>query len=215
MRSVVVLGLGRFGSALAVELTRLGVEVLGVDQDETVVQDHDGRLTHVVRADITREEVHSQLGVRDADRLVVAVGGRLEASVLACSHLLRAGVEDLWAKAESADHAQILDQLGVAHVIKPQHETGQRVAHRIADRAEEWVTYGRGFAMGLFPVPNRLLHRTAADARIAERFDVRLIARCPAGRDWEYVSLQTTFNPGDQLIVAGQEANLERFGRLD
>ena len=67
MRSVVVLGLGRFGSALAVELTCLGVEVLGVDQDETVVQDHDGRLTHVVRADITREEVHSQQGGQQID----------------------------------------------------------------------------------------------------------------------------------------------------
>lgn len=213
VRIAAVLGLGRFGSALATELATMGVEVLGVDADADVVQEHDRHLTHVVRADASRADVLEQLGVADADRVVVAVGGHLEVSVLACSHLLRMGVPDVWAKAESEAHAQILDQLRVPHVVRPERETGMRVAHRIVDRAEDWVDYGHDLTMGRFLTPPFLLHRTAADAHVADRFGVRLIARRSAGKAWEYVTPQMHFLPDDQLIVAGTARELERFGR--
>lgn len=215
MHGAAVLGLGRIGSALALELESLGVEVLGIDIDEQRVQEHDPLLTAAVRADISRREVLDQLGVAEADRVVVAVGGHLEASVLTCSHLLRAGVEDLWAKAESADHAQILEQLGVRHVIRTQQAMGVRVAHRLVDSVEDWTDYGHDFQMGRFAVPDALLHRTVAASRIADRWALRIIARC--GRSttgWEYVTPQTVLEPGDELIVAGSARDLQAFGRL-
>ena len=215
VRTAAVLGLGRFGSALATQLEELGVEVLGVDADPTTVQDHATALTHVVRSDASRADALDQLGVAEADRVIVAVGGRLEVSILACSHLLRIGVKDLWAKADSDAHAQILRQLGVPHVVKPERETGVRVAHRITDRAEDWVDYGGGLVMGRFWVPTWLLHRTAADARVADRFDVRVLMRRGPGEDWSYVTPQTRFVPDDEVIVAGAPQKVERFGRAD
>lgn len=215
VHGAVVLGLGRFGSALAVELEALGVEVLGVDSDEQTVQEHDPVLTAAVRADVSRREVLEQLGVAEADRIVVAVGGNLEASVLTCSHLLQTGAADIWAKAESADHAQILEQLGVRHVIRTQQAMGVRIAHRLVDSVEDWVDYGQDFQMGRFAVPDEMLHQTVAGSRIADRMGLRIIAR--SGRStggWEYVTPQTVLAPGDHLIVAGAARDLQAFGRL-
>ena len=84
MRGAAVLGLGRFGSALATELERLGVEVLGIDADEDTVQRHDPLLTAAVRADVSRAEVLDQLGVTQADR---GGGGRGRASRDECAGL--------------------------------------------------------------------------------------------------------------------------------
>ena len=96
---VVVLGLGRFGKSLALELVAEGVEVLGVDSDSGIVQGLAGRLTHVVEADTTNEEAMRQLGVADFGRAVIGVGNDLEASILSASVVIGLGVRDVWAKA--------------------------------------------------------------------------------------------------------------------
>lgn len=212
IETVAVLGLGRFGKALALELEAQGVEVLGVDMDEEVIQELSAPLSYAVRADISRAEVLDQLGVSDADRVVVAAAGRIETNILACSYLLRSGVRDLWAKADSDAHSLILEQLGVHHVIAPEKAMGKRVAHLLAGEAHDWVDYGHGFAMGRFEIPVALMHKTAADAGIERDTGLRLIARFVAGKNWEYATPQTVFEPGDEIIVSGSIKALEDFG---
>ena len=130
---VVVVGLGRFGKSLALELVHQGTEVLGVDGDPRVVQSLAGRLTHVVEADATNEEAMRQLGVHELGRAVVGVGTDLEASILAASVVLNLGVPEVWAKAISLAHARILTQIGVHHVVRPEHDMGKRVAHLVQE----------------------------------------------------------------------------------
>ena len=86
--SVAVIGLGRFGGSLALELEEQGTEVLGIDSNEEIVQSYNGLLTHVVRADSTKEAVLRQLSVHEFDRVVVGIGTDLEASILTTSRLL-------------------------------------------------------------------------------------------------------------------------------
>ncbi|KPC67981.1 potassium transporter, partial [Streptomyces sp. NRRL WC-3753] len=111
--SVVVIGLGRFGRALALELVDEDTEVLGIDESAEVVQALSGHLTHAVRADSTKEDALRQLGVHEFDRAVVAIGTDLEASILTASLLISFGIENVWAKAISEAHGRILTQLGV------------------------------------------------------------------------------------------------------
>ena len=214
VRSVAVLGLGRFGTALATGLAEMNVDVLGVDLDEHTVHEMDRVLTRCVRADVSRREVLEQLDVASTDVVVVAIGEDLGASVLTCSHLLRMGVQHLWAKAESDAHQQILEQMAVPHVLMPQRVVGARLAHTLVDRAEDWVDYGRGFHTAVFDAPEALFHRTAADAGIRQTYDVRIIARATRAGDWEYVTPQTVFAPQDRLIVAGKRDQLHAFGNL-
>ncbi|SFJ91693.1 potassium channel family protein [Streptomyces pini] len=117
--SVVVIGLGRFGSALALELADEDTEVLGIDHRAEAVQGLSGSLTHVVRADSTKEEVLRQLGVHEFERAVVGIGTDLEASILTASLLVSFGIPNVWAKAISEPHGRILTQLGVQHASTP------------------------------------------------------------------------------------------------
>lgn len=105
---VVVLGLGRFGSSLALELASRGTEVLGIDTNPKIVDELAGRLTNVATADCTDSEALRQLGVPDFQRAVVAIGTDLEASVLATVLLTDLGIPHIWAKALNRRHAEIL-----------------------------------------------------------------------------------------------------------
>ena len=96
--SILVLGLGRFGGAIAETLTELGREVLAVDADHKIVQSYAGRLTHVVEADTTSEEALRQIGAGEFDCAVVGIGTNIEASILTTSVLVDLGVSTIWAR---------------------------------------------------------------------------------------------------------------------
>ena len=123
--SVAVIGLGRFGSSLALELMAGGTDVLGIDVDEDLVQALNGQLTQVVRADSTKEEALRQLAVDEFDRVVVAIGDDISASILTCSVLLSLKIPVIWAKVGDDRHGLILEQLGVHHVIYPEKDMGR------------------------------------------------------------------------------------------
>ena len=144
---VAVIGLGRFGKSLALELSDEGVEVLGIDNDHKVVQSLAGRLTHVVEADTTDEEAMRQLSLHEFTRAVIGIGNDLEASILSASVLLKLGVRDIWAKAISESHARILSQIGVHHVVRPEHDMGKRVAHLVRGRMLDYIEFDDGYAI--------------------------------------------------------------------
>ena len=178
--SVVVIGLGRFGSALALELMATGVEVLGIDGNEEIVQAHNGLLTHVVRADATKEETLRQLSVPDFDRVVVAIGTDIQASILTASLLLRLGIPSVWAKAVSDPHGVILEQLGVHHIIYPEKDMGKRVAHLVRGAMDDYIDIGEDFALVKTTPPevdSRSPARRAEGARRARGHRHRLPSR--------------------------------------
>ena len=122
--AVVVIGLGRFGGAVALSLAELGHEVLGIDESADIVQSWADRLTHVVQADTTDSETLRRLGVREFSRAVVAIGTDIEASVLTVLALTDLGVPDIWAKALEPKHGRILERTGAHHVIYPEADIG-------------------------------------------------------------------------------------------
>ena len=153
--TVVVVGLGRLGKSLALELMEQGTEVLGIDADRRIVQSLAGRLTHVVEADSTNEDAMRQLSVAEFDRAVIGVGNDLEASILSASVALGLGVEQVWAKAISHAHARILTQIGVHHVVRPEHDMGKRVAHLVNGRMLDYIEIDEGYAIVKTRPPRR------------------------------------------------------------
>src|SRR5688572_14438306 len=131
-RQVAVLGLGRFGSALARELARLGHDVLAVDSDERRVEELAAEVTHAAQADITDQEALQDLGLADFDTVIVAVSGQLEVSVLTTALLKRLGVRRIVSKAATDLHGSILQEVGAHRVVFPERDTGVRLAHSFA-----------------------------------------------------------------------------------
>lgn len=212
--AVVVIGLGRFGGALALELEAAGTEVLGIDSDEEVVQSFNGLLTHVVRADSTKEEVLRQLSVHEFDRAVVGIGSDLEASILTTSHLLRFKKPTIWAKAVSPAHGQILEQLGVEHVIRPEQDMGRRVAHLVRGSMLDYVEFADGFAMVKTSPPREVLGMSLGETGMRARHHVTVVAVKHPGADWGHTTLDTVLSEDDEIIVAGSTSATEKFAAL-
>jgi trk system potassium uptake protein TrkA len=209
--TVAVIGLGRFGAALALELEEAGTEVLGIDNDEDVVQSYNGLLTHVVRADTTKEEALRQLSLPEFDRVVVGIGADLEASILTTSILLRFERPTIWAKAISEAHAQILSQLGVERVIRPEHDMGKRVAHLVRGTMLDYVEFEDNFAMVKTRPPREYWNRELGTTGLREKYGVTVVAVKRKGGEWDYTTTQTTLYDDDEIIVAGPTAKAEFF----
>lgn len=209
--SVVVVGLGRFGQALAVELASAGVDVLGIDTDEEIVQSLGGVLTNVVRADATKEEVLRQLSVPDFSHAVVAIGSSVEASILVSSWLLRFEVENVWAKAINDPHGQILTQLGVQHVVYPEADMGRRTAHLLRGSIADYQDIGGGFAMVTAPAPPSMVGKPLDKVGFRKKHNLNVVAvRQPDGT-WDHATGETILNWNDTVIVIGPSAVAERF----
>tara|TARA_B100000749_G_scaffold5554_1_gene4506 strand:+ start:1963 stop:2610 length:648 start_codon:yes stop_codon:yes gene_type:complete len=214
VQSVAVIGLGRFGSALALELMSSGAEVLGVDESEEIVQSLNGKLTHVVQADSTKEDVLRQLAVPEFDRVVVAIGSDIQASILTTSLLLRFGISNLWAKAVSEQHGMILEQLGVPHVIYPEKDMGRRVAHLVRGSMRDFLEIGDGFALVTTTPPERFVGVPLRDLEIRSKWGVTVTAVKPADLPWEYTTADTVLRLDDLIIVAGATRRAEAFSQL-
>jgi trk system potassium uptake protein TrkA len=213
-QGVVVVGLGRFGRSLALELTKEGVEVLGVDSDPRVVRSLAGRLTHVVEADSTDLEAMRELGVAEFDRAVVGVGTNLEASILSASVVLELGVRHVWAKAISQSHARILDQIGVHHVVRPEHDMGKRVAHLVTGRMIEYIEFDDGYAFAKTKPPRALIGRSLGGFGVRQEYGVTVVGVKAYGEDFTYATPSTVLREGAEIIVSGPKDKVERFSAL-
>ncbi len=130
-KNVAVIGLGRFGEAVALRLVALGHEVVGIDGNAEIVQKLADDLPHVVQADSTDAEALMALGVNEVDFAVVAIGASLEGSVLSVLALQELGVKMIWAKASTQQHGLILERLGVTNVVFPEADMGRAMAEQI------------------------------------------------------------------------------------
>lgn len=212
--AVVVIGLGRFGSALAIELMNSGTEVLGIDGDEEIVQAHNGLLTHVVRADSTKEETLRQLSVADFSSVVVAIGSDIQASILTASLLLKLGIPNIWAKAVSEQHGEILEQLGVGHVVYPEKEMGKRVAHLVRGVMQDYIEIGENFALVKTTPPKDLIGVPLGKSRVRATHGVTVTAFNRPGVGWSYTTLDTVLEPDDVILIAGESRRVEAFSLL-
>jgi trk system potassium uptake protein TrkA len=130
-KSLAVIGLGRFGEAVALRLVQLGHEVIGIDENAEVVQKLADDLPHVVQADSTEADALRVLGVNEVDCAVVAIGASLEGSVLSVLALQELGVRQIWAKASTRQHGLILTRLGVSKVVFPEADMGKSLAEQL------------------------------------------------------------------------------------
>jgi trk system potassium uptake protein TrkA len=208
---VLVVGLGRYGTALALELVRRGTEVLAIDNRPKIVDSLSGRLTHVVTADATDAEALEQLNASEFYRAVVAIGTDVEASVLTTSLLSEMGIEDIWAKAITAQHGRILERVGAHHVVFPENDMGERTAHLVSGRMLDYVEIDKNFAM-IKTTPSRdFVGVPLGESRLRSRFGVTVVAVKSQDEDFTYATADTVLTYDDTIAVVGQIDDIERF----
>ncbi len=209
--SVVVIGLGRFGSAVAKSLAQLGHEVLGIDESAERVQELSGVLTNVVQANTTNVETLRQLNVAEFQHGVVAIGSDLESSVLSVLALSELGVPDIWAKAVTDRHGKILERTGAHHVVYPEVTMGERVAHLVTSKIIDFIEFDDDFAIAKTRAPVDVLNKSLAESELRRVYNVTIVGVKRPGEDFTYGRPETIVRPGDLLIVAGPTRQVEAF----
>ncbi|OKL46923.1 potassium transporter [Boudabousia liubingyangii] len=211
--STLVIGLGRFGSAVAATLDRLGQEILVVEQDPAVAERWTGRIP-LVQADATSADALKQVGAADFTTAVVGVGTSLEASVLITANLVDLGNVEIWAKATSPEHGRILRRIGAHHVVYPEFDAGQRTAHLVGGRMLDYIELERnGFAVVKMLPPREIQGFTIAESEVQSKYGVKIIGVMSPGQQFEYATKETRVDRDDILIVSGDSALLDAFGR--
>ncbi|WP_030173391.1 potassium channel family protein [Spirillospora albida] len=208
---VVVIGMGRFGSALALELARRGTEVLAIDHRAKIVQTLSGRLTHVVTADATDLEALRELGVGEFRRAVVAIGGDLEASILTTSMLTELEIPDIWAKAVTHQHKRILERIGAHRVVLPENDMGERVAHLVSGSMLDYIEIDEDFALIKTHPPRDIVGMSLGETRVRSKHGVTVVSVKSVGERFTYATADTVLQYGDVILIAGPIDKVERF----
>jgi trk system potassium uptake protein len=211
--SITVIGLGSFGSTIALELTRLRQEVIGIDMNASRVNDIADHISQAVVADARDERVLRDLGVHESDVVVVAIGEEIEASILATLLVKSMPKPKVWVKALNHNHHQILEKLGADQIIHPEHEMGLRVARAlIYPEVIDYISLGNDY----FNVEVRASERLVGKTIDALNLDSHNI-RCMLIKHQEQIIMPPLdhykFELGDQMILLGTLSNLRKISK--
>jgi trk system potassium uptake protein TrkA len=216
-----VIGLGRFGSAMALTLTELGHDVIGVDGDEARVQQLADVVTHALQIDATDDKALRAAGIQDVDVAVVSIGENIESSLLVVMQLRELGVETIVAKAVTSLHGRILEKLGVSRVIFPEREMAIRIAHSLVmPNVIDYIELSRDFSIVEVPAPEAFVGRTLKQLELRPRLGLMLIAvkRQADGGAGVVTNIapaaDETIRAGDVLALLGSNERLNQLDRL-
>lgn len=210
-RGTLVVGMGRFGTAVALTLEQLGFEVLAMEKTSHQVQHYSGILP-IIQGDATDPETLEQIGAKDFASAVVGVGTSLESSVLITANLVDAGVKSIWAKATSREHGRILRRIGAHHVVYPEYDAGMRTAHLVGGQLLDYIEMDSQELVVAKMRPPRVLDGfTLAESQVETKYGVRVIATLRPGKPFKYADRTTRVDEGDILVVSGTSRAVIQF----
>ena len=214
-KSIMIIGLGRFGSSVAHTLFQLGYDVLGIDTDEKMVQASLGQITYSVQGDATNETTLRELGVSNFDAAIIAVGSDMQASLMASVLLATLGVPLIVARAKDQLHGNTLQRIGVHKVIYPEQEMGEFLAHSLFNPdVLEYMDLTPDFGISKIRVPDSLADLSLKEVGLGgarDKYGVAVIA-IKRGKDVTLTPDEDDkLRKGDILVVAGKDDQLERL----
>ena len=209
-KSYAVIGLGRFGSAVAEELAASGCEVIVVDREESRVKTALNYTEYAyVIADLTKETL-SQVGVGSCDAAIVCIGS-LDISLLTVLALSSLNVPNILAKSISPEHGMLLERIG-ATPVSPERDMGQRLAKQLtANSVLEYIRLSDDIDISEFSVPSALVGKSVKDSGLRQNYALNLIALQTDGKTETQISPDITLRASDVLVVVGKASNILRF----
>ena len=176
-RQFAVIGLGRFGAAMATTLLGLGQDVLGMDSDEGRVQGLSGSVPHLMVVNARDPKALEEAGVGQVDVAVISIGTNIEASLLIVMAVKELGVKFIVAKATTEVHGRILERLGVDRVIYPEREAAVRMAHSlVVPNVIDYISLSRDFSIIEIPAPAMFVGKTLREVDLRAKHGLTLIA---------------------------------------
>lgn len=207
-----VIGMGRFGTSVALTLAQSGQEVLVVDSDEERIQKVADCFTHSVVLDTMDEASLNALGIRNFDMVIVAIGHDVQASVMTTLLLKEMGVRHIVAKAASALHGKMLSKVGADQVVFPERDMGQRIAHNLmSTNVIDYFELAPDLGIVEVDVRGNLTGKSLAETRLREKYGITVIAIRRNNKISLSPSPTEKFLESDRLILVGDTMGIQRF----
>ena len=212
MKSFCIIGLGRFGSAVATTLAKQGMEVLAIDRNMERVEDHRSLLTEVIRADAMEKSVLEQIGASNFETAIVTIGGDVTASGTVTMLLKDMGVKNVIVKAYDDFHGRMLTKLGADKIVYPERDMGLQLAKRLcAKSVMEYISLFNDVDITELRVPERYVGQEVRSCGIRRDYGVNIIALRSGETTVTSIQPDYRFSPEDVLVLIGGSADMQRF----
>lgn len=215
MKTFAVIGLGRFGTSLAITLCRMGHEVLAIDEDEKKVEEIIEFVTHAVQADAKDEQALKELDIKNFDAVIVSIGKDIQASIWVTVMLKEMGVKKVIAKAQTELHGKVLSRVGADKVVFPERDMGERVARAlVSDNIMEQITLSPEHSIIEMIAPPKFIGKTLQDIALGREFGVTVLAIRRGKEILISPNAKTEIIEGDLLVIIGRNEQLEKMEKL-
>jgi len=216
MKTYLIVGLGRFGTAVALKLQELGNEVMVIDENEEQVQKLSDKVTYAVVGDARDEGVLESLGVRNLDCAIVAIGQDLAASVVITLNLKSLGVPQVICKAQDDLQKRALEKLGADRVVIPEREMGLKLAQNLTSSSVlDYVELSKDCGLAEIITPKPWAGKTLLEIDVRKKFGVTVAGLRKADGDLTvFVDANYKLNSDDELLLVGNNEDLARVQNL-
>lgn len=208
-----LIGLGKFGRRVLEEMLLTDVEILIIDKDEGLIEQYKNRVEAAYVADALKEETIAKIVPATIDGVIIDLVDKIEVSILVTNYLKKHGVRHIVATAETDEHGEILELVGATQIIFPNKEAARRITPTlISSTLFNYFPIGSGLAMAEVEVPAKYHSKTVIDANLRREVDINVIAiRSHDGEHFGFFGPDYLFQPGDVLLVVGEEHSVNRF----
>lgn len=211
-KTYAVLGLGRYGTAVAEELVKNGADVIAVDKNEQIVQDSSVYLPICKCADITDPEVISELGISNADVVIVAMASSLEGSILAITLCKEAGVKTVIAKCANETHRKILKRVGADTVVFPENESGTRLAKNLLTSGfTDILTLSDDLSLVELAARDEWVGKSLKELKLRKKYTVNVVAFRKNGKITAPVNPEELLDKDTEIIAIVNTAKLSKL----
>ncbi len=222
MKRIAVIGLGRFGTKLAMALSMSGAEVIAIDRDRESVEDIRDMVAHAVRMDSTEIDALRSQGVDKVDAAVVGMaqgGSAFESAVMTIVNLKELGVPKIYARAASVTAGRVLTAVGATEVIYPENETAQRWSYKlIAPHISDKIAFAPGYSLASVNAPASFDGRTVMELQLRQKYNVNLVAiqraQSAGAETHDAITVptpDTVIYSSDVLMIAGADNDIARL----
>ncbi|MBQ7599526.1 MAG: TrkA family potassium uptake protein [Clostridia bacterium] len=206
-----VIGIGRFGFAVAEEMAKKGYDVIVVDKDKQAIDLASEFTENAFLTDDLSYENLKSAGIGEADCVIIGMAGHLEDSVLTTMNVKKLGVKRIIAKANSAEHGEILRLLG-AEVVHPEHDMGVRLASRLSSpNVIEYLSLSDELDLVEITLTSAVEGKTVQQLNIRQNFGLNIVAVSHNGAITADIRPDTSLHAQDTVTVIGRKTDIKRF----
>ena len=208
-----IVGLGRFGYALATELSRADADLLILDSDEEKVREMREVTKNALVIKSLDKKSLAETGIQNCDVAIVCIGEHIDTSILTTLNLVSMNIPTVIAKATSTEHGLILEKLG-AEVVYPERDMAVRLANRLENsRMLDFVQLSEQINVTKMQVPAQIIGKTVLDVNFRSRFGLNIIAIENNNSVVEVILPEYVFRKNDILFLAGSKQGLSKLNK--